>query len=142
MVEQGAAGGAEGADDVDAAQLIDTEITRAVGVELKAARLAVGMSREDLASQLRSPVHARTIASYEQGSRHCTVPQFVDICQVIGRDPAELLERILMRADLGLAPQLRSPVRCPACGGRCPNCGGTVDPTYLALGTITSVIEH
>jgi transcriptional regulator with XRE-family HTH domain len=82
----------------------DTEraVTRALGEELRRVRDSVGWTRAELVDQLPSDIHARTLANYEQGNRHCTVARFVEICEVLGVAAPDVLGLALQRAKIQL----------------------------------------
>jgi transcriptional regulator with XRE-family HTH domain len=77
-------------------------VSRALGEELRSAREARGWSRQLLADRLPSGIGHRTILSYEHGSRHLTAVRFIEICGVLGFDPATLMRRALQRARINL----------------------------------------
>ncbi|MGQ0841003.1 helix-turn-helix domain-containing protein [Actinokineospora sp.] len=78
------------------------DIARAVGHELRRARDAAGWTRSDLVAKLPSDIHVQTLATYEQGVRHCTVARLVEICRALGVPAAELLSLALQRAAVDL----------------------------------------
>lgn len=63
--------------------------------ELAAARRAAGMSQRALAERLkRSDSY---ISKFEAGERRLEVCEFIELCEVIGADPAQLISRIQRR---------------------------------------------
>lgn len=85
--------------DVDVA---DSVITRALGTELRRARNRVGWTRDELARQMPSGLHPRTLATYEDGSRQCTVLRLVEICLALGIAAPDVLGLALQRAEVDL----------------------------------------
>jgi transcriptional regulator with XRE-family HTH domain len=80
----------------------DKATSRAVGEELRRAREANGWSREYLVKQLPSGVGARTLLSYEHGTRHLTLLRFIEVCRALGTASSTLLQRALQRAQMEL----------------------------------------
>ncbi len=76
---------------------------RLLGEELRTARRALGWNRRDLQRQLDGEVSLQTLATYELGSRACTVRRLVELCMAMGQPPHELLERAHRRACGGEA---------------------------------------
>jgi len=63
--------------------------------EVAAARKAAGMSQRALAERLkRSDSY---ISKFEAGERRLEVCEFIELCEVIGADPAQLISRIHRR---------------------------------------------
>lgn len=79
------------------------EFLVALGYEMKQARKLRGWTQRDLASRLPWSTSTQTLASYERGSRHMPVAQFVDLANVLDQPAADLLTRAWRRAtnDLG-----------------------------------------
>jgi transcriptional regulator with XRE-family HTH domain len=75
-----------------------TTYQRLLGDELRAARRALGWTRRDLQRQLGGEVSLQTLATYELGSRACTVRRLVELCMAMGQPPHELLGRAHRRA--------------------------------------------
>lgn len=59
---------------------------------LTGARKAKGLTQIDVAKRLRKP--QSFVSKYETGERKLTVGDFVAVCEAIGLDPAEVLERL------------------------------------------------
>ncbi|MGX7829643.1 helix-turn-helix domain-containing protein [Actinokineospora sp. 24-640] len=78
------------------------EVARAVGQEIRRARSALGWTRADLVERMDSDMHVQTIASYEQGTRHCTVARLVEISRALGTVAPELFAFALQRAEIDL----------------------------------------
>src|SRR5262245_52573695 len=77
-------------------------IQRAVGVELRRARDELGWSRGYFVNRLPSGIGARTLLSYEHGTRHLTLLRFVEVCRTMGVAAPWLLNRALQRAQVHL----------------------------------------
>lgn len=77
-------------------------ISRAIGEELRRAREANGWSRGYFVTRLPSGIGARTLLSYEHGTRHLTVLRFVELCRVLGVTAPTLLNQALQRARIHL----------------------------------------
>lgn len=88
--------------DVVHDEVIDRVITRTLGEELRRARENTGLSQADLAARMPSDPHAKTLASYEQGARQCTVVRLCEIARALGVSPMDLLARALVHADVDL----------------------------------------
>jgi transcriptional regulator with XRE-family HTH domain len=82
--------------------VLDSTLSKALGEELKRARDMVGLSRAELVNRTRSEINARTYATYEHGTRLCTVARFVEICDALGVSAPETLELALQRAKVHL----------------------------------------
>jgi transcriptional regulator with XRE-family HTH domain len=80
----------------------DEVMARALGEELRRAREAVGWTREELVDRMISEIQPRTLASYEHGSRQCTVVRLVDVCRALRVPAPELLGIALQRAEVDL----------------------------------------
>jgi transcriptional regulator with XRE-family HTH domain len=87
--------------DVDG-DVIDGVLTRALGEELRRVRHSVGWTRAELVSRMPSEIHSRTLATYEQGVRQCTVARLVEICHVLGVAAPDVLGLALQRAQVDL----------------------------------------
>lgn len=66
---------------------------RAVARELRAARLAAGMTQRQLGARVDLPASA--ISAMEQGTRGISVEEFVLIARALGVDPKRLLNKML-----------------------------------------------
>lgn len=76
------------------------EMSRAVGEELRQTREAKGWSRDKLVKRLPSGIGARTVLSYEHGTRHLTLRRFVEVCQALETTAPLVLGLALQRAQL------------------------------------------
>lgn len=88
--------------DIASHDEIERTVARALGEELRRARSEVGWTRAELVERMRSEIHARTLANYEQGSRQCTVARFVEICEALGVAAPDVLGLALQRAKVQL----------------------------------------
>jgi transcriptional regulator with XRE-family HTH domain len=75
-----------------------TSYQRILGEELRTARRALGWTRRDLQRRLHGEVSLQTLATYELGSRACSVLRLVELCMAMDQAPHELLERAHRRA--------------------------------------------
>jgi transcriptional regulator with XRE-family HTH domain len=80
---------------------VDTVIV-ALGQEIRAAREDRGLSRAELVERLHASIQSQTLATYEQGTRQCTVLRFVEICQAIGVSAPDVLTSALNKARVDL----------------------------------------
>lgn len=83
-------------------EITEKVISRAIGEELRRAREANGWSRGYLVTRLPSGVGARTLLSYEHGTRHLTLLRFIELCTALGVAPPILLTQALQRARIHL----------------------------------------
>ena len=72
---------------------------RAFGQALKAARLAKGLSQEDLAEE--AELDRTTPSLYERGLRTPTLSLVIEIAQALGLEPAQLVSETLERLREG-----------------------------------------
>jgi transcriptional regulator with XRE-family HTH domain len=96
--------------------VLDDALSRALGEELRRARDMVGLSRAELVKRTPSEINARTYATYEHGTRLCTVARFVEICAALGVSAPDVLGLALQRAKIhvrtmGIQVDLRALVR-------------------------------
>ncbi|MFL6119252.1 helix-turn-helix domain-containing protein [Actinophytocola sp.] len=80
----------------------DEVVARALGEELRRARESIGWTRDELAGRMTTEIQPRTIASYEQGARYCTVVRLAEICRTLRISAPELLGMALQRAEIDL----------------------------------------
>jgi transcriptional regulator with XRE-family HTH domain len=83
----------------------DTAIARFLGDELRRARDALGLTRQQLIDRMDCDIHPQTLASYENGIRQCTVVRLVEICRALGVAAADVLGLSLQRATSELYTQ-------------------------------------
>jgi transcriptional regulator with XRE-family HTH domain len=72
---------------------------RAFGQALKAARLAKGLSQEELAEQ--AELDRTTPSLYERGLRTPTLSVVIEIARALGLEPAQLVSETLERLREG-----------------------------------------
>lgn len=77
-------------------------ISRAIGDELRRTREANGWSRDYLVTRLPSGIGARTLLSYEHGTRHLTLLRFIELSTALGVAAGALLNQALQRARIHL----------------------------------------
>lgn len=75
---------------------------RTLGDELRRARKRRGWTRKDLQQHLRTEISLQTLATYELGTRQCSVVRFVELCIALGERPDELLARAHKRVYASL----------------------------------------
>jgi transcriptional regulator with XRE-family HTH domain len=89
---------------------------RVLGDEIRRLRKQRGWTRKDLNNRLQSEISLQTLATYELGTRQCSVVRFVEICMALDELPHELLarvhERVFTDAPVGrIRIDLRTVVR-------------------------------
>ncbi|SDD71592.1 helix-turn-helix domain-containing protein [Actinokineospora iranica] len=67
---------------------------RALGRELQQLRVRRRWTRAQLVERLPHELSAQALASYETGTRSCTVVRFVELCTALETSPHDLLERV------------------------------------------------
>jgi transcriptional regulator with XRE-family HTH domain len=87
-----------------------------LGDEIRRLRKKRGWTRRDLKDRLQSDISLQTLATYELGTRHCSVVRLVEICLALDELPHELLarvhERVFTDAPVGrITVDLRKVVR-------------------------------
>ncbi|WP_103341136.1 helix-turn-helix domain-containing protein [Amycolatopsis sp. CA-126428] len=80
---------------------------RVLGDELRQARAERGWTREELRSRMGGGLSLQTLATYEQGTRQCTLIRFVELCVALGESPSDLLARAHRRMAAGPETGLR-----------------------------------
>lgn len=73
------------------------EYQRILGEELRALRKQQGLTRRELAQRLDSDISLQTLATYELGTRHCSVVRLVELCLAMQERPQDLLDRVQRR---------------------------------------------
>jgi transcriptional regulator with XRE-family HTH domain len=80
---------------VDATVQIDTAAyQRVLGDELRSLRKQRGWTRKELNSRLQSDISLQTLATYELGTRQCSVVRLVEICAALDVPAHVLLQRV------------------------------------------------
>lgn len=77
---------------IDAAQY-----QRALGDELRKARKRRGWTRKNLQDRLACEISLQTLATYELGTRQCSVVRLAELCLALDEPPHQLLERVHQR---------------------------------------------
>jgi len=75
-------------------QLDAATYQRVLGDEIRRLRKQRGWTRKDLNERLQSDISLQTLATYELGTRQCSVIRFVEICLALDENPHELLSRV------------------------------------------------
>lgn len=97
---------------------IDAEVyQRLLGEELRKARRRRGLTRPELNGLMGNPVSVQTLATYEHGTRQCSVVRLVEVCRALGEPPQEVLARVndrmmvdeVIRVDLARIAQSSAP---------------------------------
>lgn len=77
---------------------IDTELyQRVLGEELRTLRRRRGWTRKELNQHLQSDISLQTLATYELGTRQCSVVRLVELCLAMDEMPSDLLARVHRR---------------------------------------------
>lgn len=80
--------------------ITDTGINKAIGHELRLARVAAGFTRAHVADRMSPPLSVQAVVNYELGIRPLQVSRLVAICEILGVVSADLLALALQRADI------------------------------------------
>lgn len=83
-----------------------TRYLQALGTELRRLRARRGWTRRDLRDRLQSDISLQTLATYELGTRQCSVVRLVELCLALGEQPDRLLFRVHRRASARLPGEL------------------------------------
>ncbi|MGH3493457.1 MAG: helix-turn-helix domain-containing protein [Sciscionella sp.] len=70
---------------------------QALGQELRMLRRKRGWTRKDLQQRMNCEISLQTLATYELGTRQCTVLRLVELCLAMDEPAHELLERVHRR---------------------------------------------
>jgi transcriptional regulator with XRE-family HTH domain len=70
---------------------------RILGEELRKLRRRRGWTRKELNQRLQSEISLQTLATYELGTRQCSVVRLVELCIAMDELPQELLARVHRR---------------------------------------------
>lgn len=81
---------------------------RVLGDEIRQLRKKRGLTRKQLNHRLQSEISLQTLATYELGTRQCSVVRFVEICVALDEQPNELIARVHQRVFAG---SRRGPIR-------------------------------
>jgi transcriptional regulator with XRE-family HTH domain len=78
--------------------LIDAETyQRILGDELRKLRRQRGWTRKELNQHLQSEISLQTLATYELGTRQCSVVRLVELCLAMNELPQDLLAKVHRR---------------------------------------------
>ncbi|GLZ41056.1 helix-turn-helix transcriptional regulator [Actinokineospora sp. NBRC 105648] len=97
---------------------------RVLGDEIRRLRKQRGWTRKELNTRLQSDISLQTLATYELGTRQCSVVRFVEICVALDALPHDLMARVhdrvfadtpigRVRVDLKRAVDDRAPELMP-----------------------------
>lgn len=78
-------------------RLDTTSYQRILGDELRRLRKQRGWTRRDLNQRLQSDISLQTLATYELGTRQCSVVRLVELCLAMDEVPHELMARVHQR---------------------------------------------
>ncbi|MDQ0379411.1 helix-turn-helix domain-containing protein [Amycolatopsis thermophila] len=77
---------------------IDNDLyQRVLGEELRKLRRRRGWTRKELNQHLQSDISLQTLATYELGTRQCSVVRLVELCLAMDELPQDLLARVHRR---------------------------------------------
>ena len=77
---------------------MDSELyQRVLGEELRNLRRKRGWTRKELNRHLQSDISLQTLATYELGTRQCSVVRLVELCVAMNEPPSDLLARVHRR---------------------------------------------
>ena len=98
------------AGDIDV--LIDAEeYQRVLGDELRKLRRSRGWTRKELNQHLQSEISLQTLATYELGTRQCSVVRLVELCVAMGELPQDLLAKVHRRVFVDEPGRVRVDLR-------------------------------
>lgn len=87
---------------------IDAEAyQRALGEELRTLRKRRGWTRKELNQRLQTEISLQTLATYELGTRQCSVVRLVELCVAMDETPHALLSRVHRRVFTDEPGQVR-----------------------------------
>lgn len=84
---------------------------RVLGAELRRLRMLRGWSRRELVQRLQSDISSQTVATYELGTRQCSVVRLVEICLALDEGPHDLLGRVQLRVLSDAVGRIRIDLR-------------------------------
>jgi transcriptional regulator with XRE-family HTH domain len=90
--------------EADTVQIDATSYQRVLGDELRRVRKQRGWTRKELQQRLQSEISLQTLATYELGTRHCSVVRLVELCMAMDVLPQDLLARVHDRLFPGDRP--------------------------------------
>lgn len=74
--------------------LDEASYQRVLGDEIRKVRKQRGWTRKELQQHLMSDISLQTLATYELGTRHCSVVRLVELCVAMNVLPQDLLARV------------------------------------------------
>ncbi|MGW5053442.1 helix-turn-helix transcriptional regulator [Actinokineospora sp. NPDC004072] len=74
---------------------------RVLGDELRKARKQRGWTRKDLTDRLQTTISLQTLATYELGTRQCSLVRFVELCLALEEMPHVMMSRVHDRVFAG-----------------------------------------
>ncbi|MGH3862282.1 helix-turn-helix domain-containing protein [Actinokineospora sp.] len=74
---------------------------RVLGDEIRRLRKQRGWTRKELNRRLQTEISLQTLATYELGTRQCSVVRLVEICFALDEHPHELMARVHDRVFSG-----------------------------------------
>ena len=77
-----------------------------LGEELRRARQQRGWTRKQLLAHLESDISLQTVATYESGTRQCSVARLIELCHALEIHAHDLLARVHQRARLDVVGHL------------------------------------
>ncbi len=90
--------------EVDVGQVTEERVLRALGTRLHKTRKTRHLTRNRFRDHLRHALglelSSQTLATYESGTRQCTVFRWVQLCRALGEDPASLLRETVASIHL------------------------------------------
>lgn len=81
----------------DADEVTEGAVNRAIGDELRRVRDGRGWTRGMVVDRMSSEISVQTLANYEYGSRPCTLPRLVEICEALDVSTPSLVALALQR---------------------------------------------
>jgi transcriptional regulator with XRE-family HTH domain len=92
--------------------LIDAETyQRILGDELRKLRRQRGWTRKELNQHLQSEISLQTLATYELGTRQCSVVRLVELCVAMDELPQDLLAKVHRRVFVDEPGRVRVDLR-------------------------------
>jgi transcriptional regulator with XRE-family HTH domain len=92
--------------------LIDAETyQRILGDELRKLRRERGWTRKELNQHLQSEISLQTLATYELGTRQCSVVRLVELCVAMDELPQDLLAKVHRRVFVDEPGRVRVDLR-------------------------------
>ncbi|HKN55114.1 MAG TPA: helix-turn-helix domain-containing protein [Amycolatopsis sp.] len=92
--------------------LIDAEdYQRVLGDELRKLRRSRGWTRKELNQHLQSEISLQTLATYELGTRQCSVVRLVELCVAMDELPQNLIAKVHSRVFVDEPGRVRVDLR-------------------------------